>query len=135
MSQRLMDQVRHAIRSGHYSWKTQQAHVRWILRFTLFHGRQHPSEMGKAEVEAYLTQLTVDRNVAAARQNLALVAILFLYREVLYIKLPWLDDVVRTKKPAQIPTVFERQEVWLIMARLPAPQELVVRFLYGAGSC
>ncbi len=133
MAKRLMDQVREAIRARHYSWKTEQSYAHWIRRYILFHGKRHPKEMGKTEVEAYLTYLAVDRNVAASTQNLALAAILFLYREVLDIKLPWLDDVVRAKKPARIPTVLERDEVHMIIARLPAPQDLVVRLLYGSG--
>lgn len=133
MARRFIDQVRDAIRARHYSWKTEQSYVHWIRRYILFHGKRHPREMGKAEVEAYLTHLAVERNVAASTQNLALAAILFLYRDVLQIKLPWLDDVVRAKKPARIPTVLEREEVRLIIARLPAPQDLVVRLLYGSG--
>ncbi len=133
MARKLLDRMRDAIRSRHYSIRTEESYVHWVRRFILFHGKKHPEDMGKPQVEAFLTHLAVDRHVAASTQNLALSAILFLYREVLEIELPWLDDVVRAKRPARMPVVLERDEVRLIMARLPAPQDLVVKLLYGSG--
>lgn len=126
MARKLLDQLRDAIRARHYSYRTEESYVYWVRRFILFHGKKHPNDVGKRHVEAFLTHLAVDRNVADSTQNLALSAILFLYREVLKIELPWLDEVVRAKKPARMPVVLERDEVRMIMARLPAPQDLVI---------
>ncbi len=95
---RLLDRVRYRIRVKHYSVRTEQAYVDWIRRFILFHGKRHPEQMGAEEIENFLSHLTVDRNVAASTQNQALSAIIFLYREVLNIDLPWLENVARAKK-------------------------------------
>jgi site-specific recombinase XerD len=99
----LLDRVRAAIRTRGYSIRTEQAYVDWIRRFILFHGKRHPEEMGKPEVEAFLTHLAVTRNVAPSTQNQALSAVLFLYRSVLERELPWLDNVTRAKKPSRLP--------------------------------
>jgi len=108
--------------------------VGWIKRFIVFHGKRHPSELGKADVEAFLTYLASSRNVAASTQNLALSSILFLYREVLECPLPWLTDVTRAKKPARLPTVLNRQEIQTLLTKLDDPLlDLVVRLLYGTG--
>jgi site-specific recombinase XerD len=96
---RLLDQVRYRIRVKHYSIRTEQAYIDWIRRFILFHDKRHPKQMGAKEIENFLSHLAVDRNVAASTQNQALSAILFLYREVLNIDLPWLENVTRAKKP------------------------------------
>ena len=133
MAKKLLDRLRESIRARHYSIRTEEAYTHWVKRFILFNGKKHPEVMGKPQVEAFLTHLAVDRHVAASTQNLALSAILFLYREVLEIELPWLDDVVRAKRPARMPVVLEREEVRLILARLPVPQDLVVKLLYGSG--
>ncbi len=95
---RLLDQVRAAIRTRHYSPRTEESYVAWIRRYIEFHQRRHPAVMGAAEVGAFLSHLAVSRQVSASTQNQALSAILFLYREVLGQDLPWLDDVVRAKK-------------------------------------
>ncbi|MGY6554187.1 MAG: integron integrase [Wenzhouxiangella sp.] len=133
MARKLLDEMRDAIRARHFSYRTEETYVHWVRRFILFHGKRHPAEMGKREIEAYLTQLAVDRHVAAATQNLALSAILFLYRQVLEIELPWLDDVVRAKRPARIPVVLSVDEVRRILAHTPPPHDLVVKLLYGSG--
>lgn len=103
---KLLDQVRERLRLKHYSIRTEQQYVQWVRRFILFHDKRHPVEMGAAEVEAFLTHLAVEGKVAAATQNQALSALLFLYREVLEINLPWLDQVVRAKRPARLPVVL-----------------------------
>ena len=90
---RLLDRIRDKIRFNHYSIRTEQAYVDWVRRFVLFHGKRHPVEMGAAEVEAFLTCLAVQGRVAASTQNQALNALLFLYREVLDVELPWLDGM------------------------------------------
>ena len=107
--------------------------MHWIKRYIVFHGKRHPKDMGKPEVEAFLTALAVQRNVAASTQNLALSAILFLYREVLSDPLPWLNDVVRAKKPARLPTVLSRIEVQSVLAKTDGLTGLMLRLLYGTG--
>jgi integrase len=130
---RLLDQVREVIRLRHYSIRTEQAYLQWITRFILFHRKRHPSEMGAAEVTAFLTDLAIRRNVAASTQNQALHAILFLYRSVLKIKLPWLDEVQRAKKPQHLPVVFTREEVKALLAPLQGTPWLMATLTYGSG--
>lgn len=130
---RLLDQVRERCRVKHYSIRTEKAYVDWIRRFILFHGKRHPSEMGAAEVEAFLSHLAVNGNVAASTQNQALAAILFLYREVLAVELPWLEGVTRAKKPARLPVVLTAEEVRGLLAQLDGVHHLVASLLYGSG--
>jgi len=99
---KLLDQVRAKIRYKHYSIRTEETYCGWIRRFILFHGKRHPREMCAAEIEQFLTHLATVGNVAAATQNLALSAILFLYREVLEIELPWLDNIVPARRPKRL---------------------------------
>jgi len=132
-SPRLLDRVRDAIRVRHYSIRTEQAYTDWIRRFILFHGKRHPREMGKVEVEAFLTHLAVSGNVAAPTQNQALSAILFLYKQVLGQELGWMENVVRAKKPAKLPVVFTREEVRAIMARLDGVRWIMAMLLHGSG--
>ena len=108
---KLLDQVRAKIRIKHYSIRTEQAYVDWIRRYILFHGKRHPQEMGKSEVEQFLSHLAVERNVAASTQNQALSAILFLYKEVLEKNIGWLDNMERAKRPARLPVVLTATEV------------------------
>ncbi len=103
---RLLDQVRDAIRRRHYSLRTEQSYVHWIKRFIFFTGKRHPREMGAEEVTDFLSHLARDRDVAAATQNQALAAILFLYKEVLTQPLLWLDQIELAKRPARMPTVL-----------------------------
>jgi integron integrase len=130
---KLLDQVRDKIKVKHYSIRTETQYVQWIRRFILFHGKRHPKEMGAAEAEAFLTHLAVEGNVSASTQNQALSALLFLYREVLGMELPWLDDVVRAKKPQRLPSVLNRDEVSLVLERMEGTHGLMARLLYGTG--
>ena len=130
---RLLDQVRELIRIRHYSIRTEQAYLQWIRRFILFNGKRHPREMGGPEVTAFLSHLAIGRNVAASTQNQALNAILFLYRDVLKIALPWLDEVQRAKKPQHLPVVFTRAEVKALLARLEGTSWLMASIIYGGG--
>jgi integron integrase len=130
---RILDQVRDAIRRKHYSIRTEEAYIDWIKRFILFHGKTHPGDMGAREVEAFLTHLAVDRDVAASTQNLAQSALLFLYRNVLQIDLPWLTEVVRAKRPSKLPVVLSVEEVSQVLAELGGTHRLIGRLLYGAG--
>lgn len=130
---KLLDQVRDKIRVKHYSIRTETQYLQWIKRFILFHHKRHPKDMGAAEVEAFLSHLAVEGNVSASTQNQALSALLFLYREVLAIELPWLDDVVRAKKPQRLPSVLNRGEVALVLERMEGTYSLMARLLYGTG--
>jgi integron integrase len=130
---RLLDQVRHRCRVKHYSIRTEHSYIDWIRRFILFHSKRHPSKLGAKEVEAYLTHLAVNRNVAASTQNQALSAILFLYKEVLEIELPWLDGVVRAKKPSRLPVVLTPDEVRTLLSHLDGVHNLIASVQYGSG--
>lgn len=132
-SPKLLDLVRDRIRVKHYSIRTETQYVQWIRRFILFHGKRHPRDMGAPEVESYLTHLAVDGNVAAATQNQALSALLFLYKEVLGIDLPWLDNVTRAKRPQRMPVVLTREEVHAVLDRMTGTHGLMARLLYGTG--
>ncbi len=129
----LMEDVARRLRAGHYSIRTERAYVGWIRRFILANGKRHPRELGAAHVEAFLTRLAVDGRVAASTQNQALSALLFLYREVLGLKLAWMDDVVRAKRPQRVPTVLAQQEVRALLAQMDGRMALLARLLYGTG--
>lgn len=130
---RLLDQVRERCRVKHYSIRTEKRYVDWIRRFILFHNKRHPSEMGAPEIEAFLTHLAVNRNVAPSTQNQALAAILFLYKEVMSIELPWLDGVTRAKKKPRLPVVLTETEVRCLLAQLEGTHLLIASLLYGSG--
>jgi site-specific recombinase XerD len=115
---RLLDQVREAIRLRHFSFKTEKSYVHDVRDFILFHQKRHPKEMGADEIRAYLSHLAVERHVAPSTQTVALSALLFLYRHVLHIDLPYIDDIERAKKPERLPVVFSRSEVKQILAHL-----------------
>ena len=130
---KLLDRVRHAVRARHYSRRTEKAYVHWIKRYIFFHSKRHPAEMGAVEVTAFLTALAVRDRVAASTQNQALNALLFLYREILGVELPWLDDLVRAKRPQHLPTVLTRAEIRTVLERLEGVPRLMALLLYGAG--
>ncbi len=130
---KLLDQVRAVLRARHYSRRTEETYVDWIRRFVHFHGLRHPRDLGRVEVEAFLTHLAVDLNVAASTQNQARAALLFLYREVLAVPMdePW--DVVVAKAPGRLPTVLTKVEVRALLAHLSGVDRLMAELLYGSG--
>ena len=132
---RLLDQVRERIRYLHYSLSTEKVYLYWVKFFVRWHGRnsvmRHPSEMGVREVEAFLTMLATERKVSASTHNQALSAILFLYREVLAIDLPWLDDIGRPSQKRRIPCVMTREEVASLLAQMEGETALLARLPYG----
>jgi integron integrase len=130
---RLLDRVRAALRTRHCSLRTEKAYVGWIRRYIVFHGKRHPTEMGAAEITRFLSDLAIQRNVAASTQNQALSALLFLYREVLEQELPWLDDIERARNSERIPVVLTREEVQAVIDALDGPTRLPALLLYGAG--
>lgn len=130
---RLLDRVRQCLRTRHYSLRTESSYVDWIRRFILFHGKRHPVEMGGPEVGRFLSHLAVERRVSASTQNQALAALLFLYREVLDQELPWMQDVVRARKPQRLPVVLTRMEVEAVLGHMDGGMALIARLLYGTG--
>ena len=130
---RLLDRVRAAVRARHYSRRTEKAYVAWIRRYIPFHGKRHPSGMSAPELTTFLSSLAVDANVAASTQNQALSALLFLYREVLDQEVPWLDDVVRVRRPVRLPIVLTRDEVRSLLRQLRGTPRLMAILMYGSG--
>jgi integron integrase len=130
---KLLDQLRDKLRVKHYSIRTETQYLQWVKRFILYHGKRHPREMGAEEVEAFLTHLATAGQVSASTQNQAVSALLFLYREILGIQLPWLDNVIRAKKPQRLPTVLSKNEVSRVLERMDGNYGLMARLLYGTG--
>lgn len=130
---KLLDQVRDRIRYKHYSLRTEHSYVQWVKRFILFHGKRHPNTMGAREVEAYLSYLSNEGKVSASTHQQALSALLFLYKEVLGIDLPWLENLSRPKKPKRLPVVLTVAEVKKVLAQLEGTHALMARLLYGSG--
>lgn len=130
---KLLEQLSAAIRTKHYSRRTEEAYASWIKRFIFFHGKRHPREMGAPEVNAFLTHLAIKEKVAASTQNQAMHGILFLYNEVLQIPLGQLGEIVRAKKPERLPVVLTREEVKAVLAQLSGVGWVMANILYGAG--
>lgn len=132
-SPKLIDLVRLAIRTRHYSRRTEEAYVSWIKRFIFFHGKRHPAEMAEPEINAYLTHLAVKETVSASTQNQALSALLFLYRHVLSREVGDLGQVIRARKPKRLPVVMTREEVGAVLGHLAGDKQLMAGLMYGAG--
>ena len=130
---KLLDQLRDSIRTRHYSRRTEEAYVDWALRFILFHRKRHPAAMGADEVNQFLTYLAVEKKVSASTQAQALSALVYLYRNVLADPLPWLDDIVRARRPRRLPVVLTREEVGSVLSHLEGTAHLVGSLLYGGG--
>ena len=130
---RLMDQVKEVLRYHHYSLSTEKAYIHWILAFIRFHNRQHPKDLGKQHIEAFLSHMALNKNYAASTQNLALNAIVFLYTQVL--DLPVAEDLapVRSKKPVRLPVVLSQGEVIKILAEMSGVYSLIAKLMYGGG--
>jgi len=130
---KFLDQLRVCLRVRHYSLRTEDAYVDWVRRFILFHGKRHPQEMGAPEVQAFLSHLAVDRRVSPSTQNQAKSDLLFLYRELLAVDLPWLSEVVQAKRQMRLPVVLTPGEVRTLLDQLEGGMALVVQVLYGTG--
>ena len=129
---RLLDQVRQTLRLKHFSLRTEKSYIQYIRDYILFHDKRHPKEMGVDEIRAYLSHLAIERKVAASTQTVALSALLFLYRQVLQIDLPFIADIERAKRPERLPVVFTRSEVKQILAHLNGLDYLIASLLYGS---
>lgn len=125
--------MREAIRVRHYSIRTESTYVDWARRFILFHGKRHPAEMGAVEVTAFLTHLANERSVSASTQAQARSALLFLYKEVLGVALPWLDEVVVAKASQRLPVVLTPREVHALLGQMTGTGGLIATLLYGTG--
>ena len=130
---KLRDQFRNAIRVRHYSVRTEKTYWYWIRYFIRFHRMRHPSEMAAPQVSAFLTWLATERDVAAATQNQALNALVFLYRHVLEAPLGEIKHISRVKRPAKLPTVLSHEEAIRVIGYLPQPHKLIISLIYGAG--
>lgn len=132
-SKKLLDQVAEVMRYYHYSKRSEASYSRWIKQFILFNDKRHPAEMGKPEIERYLSHLAVNKQVAVSTQSQALNAIVFLYRKVL--NLPVADDLapVRSKKPVRLPVVLSTDEMSLLLASMNGINQLMAKLMYGGG--
>jgi integron integrase len=128
-----LDGVRREIRIRHYSPRTEKSYLHWVRRFILFHGKRHPEEMGAAEVAAFLSALAVDEGVAAATQNQALSALLFLYKAVIGRPLPEMQGITRARRVRHVPVVLTPEEVRSVLGRLGGTRYVVAALLYGSG--
>jgi integron integrase len=130
---KLLDRLRAEIRVRHYSIRTEEAYVDWARRFILFHNKRHPKDMGPEEVRDFLSHLATERNVSASTQNQAKSALLFLYREVLHIELPWLDEVIAARASRRLPVVLTPTEIRHLLNAMSGTMGLVASLLYGTG--
>ena len=130
---KLLELLRSALRSRHYSPSTEEAYCRWVKRFIFFHGVRHPDTMGAAEVNAFLSDIATHGHVSASTQNQALSALLFLYRHVLGVDLGDLGDIARARMPYRLPVVLSREEVVAVLARMTGERWLMAALMYGTG--
>jgi len=131
---KLLDLVRDKVRFKHYSYSTERTYVHWIKHYIIFHGKKHPIEMGKTEIESFLTFLATKKMVSPTTQNQAFSAILFLYKEVLGIDISeWNIQALRAQQRKHIPVVLTKEEVQKVLQNIPAEYTLVVHLMYGCG--
>lgn len=130
---KLLDQLRDAIRLKHYSYSTEKTYVRWAKRYILFHNKRHPAEMGAEEIEVFLTQLAKNENGSSSTQNMALNALLFLYRNLLQIDLPVPHHALRAKRSEHLPTVLSKDEVARVVSGMQGLHQLMAKLLYCCG--
>lgn len=130
---KLLERMRIHLRTRHYSIRTEEAYIDWARRFILFHGKRHPRDMGAVEVEAFLSHLAVERHVSASTQNQAKAALLYLYKQVLEIDLPWLNEAVQAKRPKRLPVVLTPTEVRELLLHMDGTTCLIAQLLYGTG--
>jgi integron integrase len=130
---KLFDEIRRRLRVKHYSLRTEQAYLYWIRRYIKAHAPRHPRELGGVHVEHFLSDLARRHRVAASTQNQALAALLFLYREVLALDLPWMENVVRAKRAPRLPVVLSRAQTMALLNALSGREALMAGLLYGSG--
>ncbi len=130
---KLMDRVRESLRVHRYTLSTERTYCHWIKRFIIFHGKRHPSTMGAAEIEAFLTNLATAERVTASTQNQALHAVLYLYKRVLGVELPWLDGIVRARESKRLPVVLTQRETAALLRHVHGTSGTIIKLLYGTG--
>jgi integron integrase len=130
---KLLVQVADALRVRHRSPRTAKAYVHWTRRYIFFHGKRHPRELGRSEIEQFLNHLAVTQHVSASTQTQALSALVFLYRHVLDQPFDWLENLTRAKRPVRLPVVLTRSEVGHVLARMDGVPRIVAELLYGSG--
>lgn len=130
---KLLEQVKRCIRDKHYSLRTEEAYVYWVRWYIRFHGVRHPAEMGASEVRLFLSYLANERHVSVSTHKQALCALLFLYKQVLQMEFPWMEDLHRPTRPPRLPTVLTQTEVAAVLAQLRGRYALIARLLYGTG--
>ena len=130
---RLMDQVRETLRFYHYAYNTEKSYTNWILKYIRFNGKRHPKEMGKLEIERFLSHLAVNRDVAAATQNQAFNAILFLYKKVLAIDIDLNLRATHANKRKNLPTVLSKEETENLISRMHGTAKVLAGLMYGSG--
>jgi integron integrase len=130
---RLIPAARRVMRTKHMSRLTEEAYVRWIVRYVRFHGMRHPGTLGEQDMRTFLSHLATEQNVSASTQSQALAALLFLYLEVLRDPVPWLADVIRARRPHRLPVVMTREEVRAVLGKMGGTSRLVATLLYGSG--
>ncbi len=133
MKSPFLNQVRERLQRLNYSIRTEESDLNWIKRYILFHNKRYPAELGKAEMEAFLTDLAVRGRVSASTQNQALSALVFMYKKVLDMEPPWVDGVVRAKQKKYIPVVLSRAEMVRVLSNLKGRYWLIGNLLYGSG--
>lgn len=133
MAKKLIDAISEVFRSEHYAYRTEETYLYWIKRFIAFHGNRHPRDLGADQIQQFLTQLATEFRVSASTQNQALSAILFLYKKVLRAELPWMEDIVRAKRPKRVPIVMTRSEVSRVLDCMEGRYWLMASLLYGSG--
>lgn len=130
---KLLERARQRMRATHLSFRTEKAYIHWMRKYILFHRKRHPSEMGEAEINAFLTYLAVEKRISASTQTQALCALLYLYREVLGRDVGELEGLVRAKRRRRLPVVLTREEVRRVLSELQGPERLFPTLLYGTG--
>lgn len=130
---RLMDRVRETLRVQHYALSTERNYCHWIRRYILHHGKRHPAEMGAAEVEQFLSHLATAENVSAKTQNQAMHAVLYLYKHVLGVQLPWLDGITRARESKRLPVVLTVRETQALLRHTHGTAGTIIKLLYGTG--
>lgn len=129
----MLDQVRNILRMKHYSYRTEKTYIHWIKRFIYFHNKRHPNTMGEKEINAFLSHLAVKDHISASTQNLALNAIVFLYKHVLEKDLGDFGKFIRAEETRNIPVVLSQDEVKKILSHIHGVAWLMTSILYGSG--
>jgi len=130
---KLVDRLRKALRSRHYSKSTEKTYVAWVKRFIYYHNVKHPAEMAEPEINMFLTHLAVENHVSASTQNQALSALLFLYRHVIGREVGNLGTVIRARQPKRLPVVMTREEIRTVLSQLDEDKWLIAGLMYGTG--